>query len=293
VLNYNHVYYFHVTASEGSVARAAARLGVGVPTVSEQIRQLERELGSPLFERLGGKLRLTSAGRNAFEHTSVMFRAGERLVQSLVGEQTPPPLMLRVGISTGVARTVATDFLMPVFAIDECIPTIRSGEAADLLRDLRAHDLDLLVLESDPGQAARPGLELVAIQQVRLVAIIAREVTLSEQWEDAALVHYRPSSIYRFAVDAYLEEQDLRPRIAAETDDAFIMLSAVIRGGFTAFVPWSVARDHVATGKVAVVAEVKPADVAVHALYHKLESAAVARRAVEMLVTCAQEAERG
>jgi LysR family transcriptional regulator, transcriptional activator of nhaA len=54
VLNYNHLYYFHVTASEGSVARAAARLGIGVPTVSEQIRQLERELGIPLFEMLVG-----------------------------------------------------------------------------------------------------------------------------------------------------------------------------------------------------------------------------------------------
>jgi len=291
VLNYNHIYYFHVTASEGSVGRAAARLGVGVPTVSEQIRQLERELGTPLFERVGGKLRLTSAGRSAFEHTSVMFRAGERLVQSLVGEKTPPPLMLRVGISTGVARTVATDFLMPVFALDDCVPTIRAGECIELLHDLRAHDLDLLLCESDPGEASRPGLELVSIQQSRLVAIAPREVTLAEHWEDGALVHYRPSSVYRFPIDAYLEAQDLRPRIAAETDDALIMLAAVVRGGFTAFVPWSVAREPVSAGQVQVIAEVKPEGVSVHALYHNNESAAIARQAVEMLVKCAQETE--
>ena len=291
MLNYNHIYYFHVTATEGSIARAAARLNVGVPTVSEQIRQLERELGTPLFERVGGKIRLTSAGRNAFEHTSVMFRASERLVQSLVGHQTPPPLMLRVGISAGVARSVATDFLMPVFALDDCVPTMRSGESADLLRDLRAHDLDLLLCEADPGAAARPGLELVSIQKTRLVAITAHEVTLADRWEDAALVHYRPGSVYRFPIDAYLEEQDLRPRLAAETDDALIMLSAVMRGGFTAFVPWSVARDAVASGQVKVVAEVKPEDVAVHALYHQATSAEIARRAVEMLVKFAAEAD--
>jgi len=291
VLNYNHLYYFHVTASEGSIARAANLLDVGVPTVSEQIRQLERELATPLFERLGGKLRLTSAGRDAFEHTSVMFRAGERLVQSLVSQKSPPPLMLRVGISNGVSRTVATDFLMPVFAIEECIPTIRSGECADLLRDLRAHDLDLLLSESDPGEAARPGLELVSIQQPRLVAITRSDVTIEPRWADAALVHYRPSSVYRFPIDAYLEAQDLRPRIAAETDDAQIMLAAVIRGGFTAFVPWSVARERVASGQVKVVAEIKPDDIAVHVLYQDVGSAGVARRAVDMLVKFAQEAE--
>jgi DNA-binding transcriptional LysR family regulator len=180
---------------------------------------------------------------------------------------------------------------MPVFALDECVPTIRSGDFADLLRDLRAHDLDLLLCESDPGQAARPGLELVSIQQTRLVGITSSEVTLSERWEDAALVHYRPSSVYRFPIDTFLEGQELRPRIAAETDDALIMLSAVIRGGFTAFVPWSVAREPVAAGQVKVVAVVKPENVAVHALYHDVESAAIARRAVELLVGCAQEAE--
>jgi DNA-binding transcriptional LysR family regulator len=160
-----------------------------------------------------------------------------------------------------------------------------------LLRDLRAHDLDLLLSESDPGEAARPGLELVSIQQPRLVAITRSDVTIEPRWADAALVHYRPSSVYRFPIDAYLEAQDLRPRIAAETDDAQIMLAAVIRGGFTAFVPWSVARERVASGQVKVVAEIKPDDIAVHVLYQDVGSAGVARRAVDMLVKFAQEAE--
>jgi len=291
VLNYNHLYYFHVTANEGSIARAAAHLGVGVPTVSEQIRHLERELKTPLFERVAGRLKLTSAGRDAFEHTSVMFRAGERLVQSLVGDGSPPPLMLRVGISNAVSRTVATDFLMPMFAIEDCVPTLRSGESADLLRDLRAHDLDLLLSDTDPGTAARSGLELIAIHRQRLVAITASHVTLQERWEDVALVHYRPSSVFRFPIDEYLELMDLRPRVAAETDDALIMLSAVLRGGFTAFVPWSVARERVAAGQIKVVAEVNEHEMAVHALFPSSESASVARQAVEMLVRFAREAD--
>lgn len=293
MLNYNHLYYFHLTAGEGSIARAAERLSVGVPTVSEQIRQLERELGAALFERLGGKLRLTAAGRAAFEHTSVMFRAGERLVETLVSDKEPPPVMLRVGMSSGVSRTVATDFLMPVFALDECVPTIRSGECIELLRDLRAHALDLLLCESDPGEASRPDLELVSIQQPRLVAIVRNDTTLQERWEDAALIHYRPASAYRLPVDMYLEKNDLRPRIAGETDDAQLMLAAVLRGGFTAFVPASVARDAIVTNRARVVAQLTPEDVAVHALYHNVEAASIARQAVEMLVKYAKESDAG
>src|SRR5690242_12438938 len=104
MLNYNHLYYFHVVAAEGSVARAAERLGVTQPTISEQVRALERALGVTLFERAPSGLRLTAEGRIAYDHTSAMFRQGERLIEAL--GQSPPavPCTLRVGLGAGVAR---------------------------------------------------------------------------------------------------------------------------------------------------------------------------------------------
>jgi hypothetical protein len=65
VLNYNHLYYFYVVASERSVKAAADRLGVTQPTISEQIRLLERALGVPLFDRTPSGLQLTRSGREA------------------------------------------------------------------------------------------------------------------------------------------------------------------------------------------------------------------------------------
>jgi LysR family transcriptional activator of nhaA len=288
LLNYNHLYYFHVTATEGSVARAAERLDVGQPTVSEQVRQLERSLATPLFERTGGKLRLTDAGRQAYEHTSIMFRAGERLVKSLVGVKQPPPITLRVGIGVGVGRVVATDLLKPLFALEDCVPSIRCGEAADLLRELRSHDLDLLLSESDPGERARPDMQIVAIDHTRLVAITSAAQDPQASWADSALVHYRPSSPYRFAIDSYLDDKNLHPRVAAETDDALVMLAAVVRGGFLAFVPKAIAREAVASGKVRVLAQLA-VDAPFYALYHDVESSMIARHAVELLVDCARQ----
>ena len=80
---------------------AAEHLGVTVSTVSEQIRLLERTLGVSLFERSSGGMRLTAAGLQAHEHTSIMFRAGERLAEALGRPTGKKPLVLQV---SGVTR---------------------------------------------------------------------------------------------------------------------------------------------------------------------------------------------
>ena len=60
--NFNHLYYFHVVATEGSLAKAARRLRVTQPTISAQIRNLEQFVGHRLFDRSGRGMRLTSKG---------------------------------------------------------------------------------------------------------------------------------------------------------------------------------------------------------------------------------------
>lgn len=283
MLNYNHLHYFHVAAVEGSVAAAAERLGVTQPTVSEQVRALERALGVSLFERTPGGLKLTEAGRLAFEHTSVMFRAGERLLESL-GTGTEVPRTLRVGISSGVARASTTDFLMPLLALEACVPTIRSGDAVELLRDLRNNELDLVLVETEPVESARPGIQCVLLDRVMLVAVAPSSVTPMADWQNVGLVHYRATSAYRWDVEAYLEAKGLRPKIAAESDDSLFLVEAAARGGYVAFVPRSVARDAVAAKRLRVLAEVATSHAGVHALYSDGAGAELAQRAVEVLI---------
>jgi LysR family transcriptional regulator, transcriptional activator of nhaA len=51
--SYQHLYYFWVVATEGSIVAACKRLHLSQPTVSAQIRALERTLGETLFDRVG------------------------------------------------------------------------------------------------------------------------------------------------------------------------------------------------------------------------------------------------
>jgi len=282
VLNFNHLYYFHVTASEGAVKAAADRLGVTQPTVSEQIRMLERTLGVRLFERTPTGLRLTQPGRDAYEHTTAMFRAGERLVEALGQSSTPPAVALRVGVSAAMSRTIAADFLMPVLTVERCRPTIRTGDFNDLLRDLRAYDLDLVVGETEPLDA--PGLEVSLIHRPTLVAVAHPDIVPRDDWENLSLLEYRAAAVYHWEIDAFLREKGLRPTSMGELDDAFLMLEAVSRGGFVAFVPRTVAREAIRAGRVKVLATLAPGNAAVHAVYHAGEALEVARTAVEKLI---------
>ena len=291
MLNYNHLYYFHVAAVEGTVAAAAHRLGVTQPTVSEQLRALERTLGVSLFERTAQGLRLTDAGRLSFEHTSVMFRAGERLVESLGKDDQVVPRSLRVGLSGAVARSVTTDFLMPLLALSDCMPSIQLGDCANLLRGLRASELDLVLCETEPAEAARRGLEVATIDDTTLVAVCAPSIEPSEDWSNVNMLQYRASCSYRWEVETFLQRSGYRPHVAAEVDDSLFLLEAAARGGYVAFVPRSIARDAIANGRLCVLAKIPTAHSGVYAVYQNVDSADLARRAVEVLVQYAHAAD--
>src|SRR3982751_6579408 len=81
-LNYHHLLYFWTTAREGGVTRAAKKLRLPQPTVSEQIKRLEELLGNSLFERKGRSLVLTEFGRTIYGYADEIFSLGRELMDA-------------------------------------------------------------------------------------------------------------------------------------------------------------------------------------------------------------------
>src|SRR5258707_3319621 len=67
IMELHQLRYFYAVARAGSFTRAAEELGIGQPSLSQQIRVLEKKIGTPLFERLGRSLRLTVFGEALLE----------------------------------------------------------------------------------------------------------------------------------------------------------------------------------------------------------------------------------
>src|SRR3954465_2767128 len=116
-INYNHLYYFWVVGREGGVVRAAEELGVSTTTVSNQLKELERRLGRRLFERVGRGIRLTEAGRVAFNYANEMFALGQQLINDVEHQAAGPALRLTVGVLDVIPKPVARKLLAPVLQL--------------------------------------------------------------------------------------------------------------------------------------------------------------------------------
>jgi DNA-binding transcriptional LysR family regulator len=76
-----HLRYFVAIADAGHFTRAAKTLGIGQPPLSQQIQQLERELGTPLFKRLPRGVQLTEAGQAFVDDARRILRDVEQATE--------------------------------------------------------------------------------------------------------------------------------------------------------------------------------------------------------------------
>ena len=82
-LNYHHLLYFWRVAREGSISRACEQLHVAQPTISNQLRKLEKSIGDPLFKRVGRNLVLTETGELVLRYADEIFSLGQELTDVL------------------------------------------------------------------------------------------------------------------------------------------------------------------------------------------------------------------
>ncbi len=254
-LNFHHLRYFHTVAHEGNLTRAAARLNVSQSAVSTQIRQLEDRLGQPLFERRGRALLLTEAGRIALDHADAIFAAGEELLNTLVERPSGRRQVLRVGSLATLSRNFQIGFLKPLLGRDDVEIVIRSGALGELLRNLEAHRLDVVLANvSPPRDAATPWIShAVAEQPVSLIGTperIGRDVPFEVLLGREPLVLPTVESSLRSGVDALFDRLQIRPRIAAEVDDMAMIRLLAREGAGLAIVPPIVVTDELLSGRL-------------------------------------------
>jgi DNA-binding transcriptional LysR family regulator len=82
ILSYRRIAYWLAVVEEGSFTRAALRMHVSQPSLSQQVRALEKEVGGELLERLPRSVRLTPAGKAFLPHAQIAVRAAERAQQA-------------------------------------------------------------------------------------------------------------------------------------------------------------------------------------------------------------------
>lgn len=253
-LNYHHLHYFWAVAHEGNLTRAAERLHVSQSAVSVQIHKLEAALGHELFERRGRRLILTEAGRITLDHADAIFSLGQDLLGTLQ-EQGQDRIILRVGSQATLSRNFQLRFLAPLFDRKDVDIVIHSGNFADLMQNLEAHNLDVLLANWAPPRdaATRWVAHTLAHQPISLIGPPEDHVAgapLEDLLTGSPLVLPGRQSSMRIGFDALIDRMDLHPPIAAEVDD-MAMLRLLAREGIgRAVIPAIVVRDELESGEL-------------------------------------------
>ncbi len=238
-LNYHHLRYFWTVAKEGSLARAAAKLHVSQPSISEQIRELESAFGERLFRREGRNNKLTDAGQVVFGYAEEIFALGREMLNAVKQRPGAKELRLYVGVADSFPKLVTNEILKPVFGMPGTAHIIcREGKMEDLLAQLAAHRLDI-VLADEPASSStnfktfnhslgETGTTFCA--ERKLAAKLKRHFPRS--LHDAPALLPTENTSLRRALETWFREQELQPRIVAEFEDLALMkvMAAEVRG---------------------------------------------------------------
>lgn len=240
-LNFQHLLYFWTVAREGSVARATRVLHLAQPTISGQIKTLERTLGERLLERRGRGLVLTEVGQLVFRYADEMFAVGRELQQTLAGLPVAGrPARLAVGVSDSLPKLTTYRLLEPALTPHGSYRLLlRIGKTDALLAELATHALDL-VLADMPAVAGsvRAFSHLLGESAVTIfgTASLAERhgMGFPQSLQGAPFLLQTPNTALRRSLDQYFASAGIQPDILAEVEDV-ALLQVLGRAGLGLF----------------------------------------------------------
>ncbi|HYZ82405.1 MAG TPA: LysR family transcriptional regulator [Solirubrobacteraceae bacterium] len=227
---------FRAVAQERSFSRAARRLALSQPSVSNQVAALEREVGVRLLQRRPGGLRLTAEGEILLEHADAIADRFGLAEAQLAGAAE----RLRTRLRIGALPSALAGFVPEAIArVRERHPdtqvTFDEGTSAELSRRLASGELDLAIAYQDTTWERSEPPELVRHQLLHEEFMVALPlehrlagggpVALGDLRDDDWIAALTDGVIVRACRAAGFE-----PRLVSITHDQLAIRGLVIRG---------------------------------------------------------------
>ena len=241
---------FIEVAELNSFTRAGERLGYSQPTVSFQIRQLEQELGVPLFDRIGHTVSLTDAGREALDYAQRICNLSREMAAGTLQDR-PVSGVIRLGMADSLCYPlIARDFGSFRQEYPQIALHVYDAGTGELFRMLDHNEVDLIcTMDSRVYDTSYITAQEEAIGAHFVVSSgnpLARQkkVNLSELVEQPFLLTEKGMS-YRRLMDEKLAARSLEVRPVLETARADLICSLVAQDMGVSFLP-----DYVTEGEV-------------------------------------------
>ncbi len=254
-MDFDQLETFLEVARHHSFSRAAERRFRTQPAISAQIRAVEEEIGAKLFDRSGGKVALTAAGKLFQKYAEEALESRRRVVTALGEMEREPRGEIIVGANEGtclyVLPEVFAEFKRQYGAV---AITVKRSESSKVLENIVDNSVDFGVV-SLPVNDNR--LTVVPIHKDELVVICApghplaraKSVAIAEVVKCPLLLPQRGRT--REAIEALFDEHRLKPNISMELDSSEILKRFVAADVGVGFIARSNVKEEVQLGLLA------------------------------------------
>jgi LysR family cyn operon transcriptional activator len=241
-LEIRHLRYFLAVAEAGSFSRAADRLGISQPSVSQQMRDLEAGLRVSLFQRRGKRILLTSTGLIFQEHARALLRELENFLQEVSSE----PGRLRGTLHLGVVPVLNVPLvpeLIGMFAADHpginlIVEEVSSTEIETALEEGRMNvGLGFLTRHSPNLRYERLCTDEFALIVSESHPWSKRHVIPLSELHQQRLLQLPDSFVMRRMIDDVFRNHQIRPRTVAEINAIETLLRSLAPLNAAALMP--------------------------------------------------------
>jgi LysR family cyn operon transcriptional activator len=230
-----HIRYFIRAAELLHFTRAAESLFVSQPTLSMHIQQLEEELGTPLFDRVGRKVQLTEAGKVFLEHAERAVRELELAEEKIADLKGLASGTLQLGAILTFGQELLPTWIASFTANHPHIRmVVKTGDSDFIEENLLAGNIDLALSFVPPTSESLRG-EILFTEEVFLVVGENHKFAQKSQIQvqdlkdlPLALVGRRWTA--RRIIDAFMAENEIVPNVLIEMDDLHGLLRVASEG---------------------------------------------------------------
>ena len=230
-LNFHHLLYFWTVAKEGSVTKAAEVLHLAQPTLSSQIKKLEKSIGHDLFERSGRSLTLTESGQLVFRYADEIFGLGQELADILHNRTDEDKSRFLVGVQGALPKLVVYELLRPALeSEDEKFQVVCfEGKINELLGELALHRLDLVIADRPlaPETHVRAFNHLLGKCGVTVYGNtkLARKYrkNFPQSLDSAPMLLPTQNTSLRRLLEQWFDDNGIHPMIAHEFEDSAVL----------------------------------------------------------------------
>lgn len=246
---------FIEVAELGSFTQAGEKLGYSQPTISFQIKQLEKEMGVPLFDRIGHTVSLTDAGRDALSYAQNICHMSQEMILGSAGRREASGV-LRLGMADSLgAPLIAGHFGKFRSTYPKVALHITTGDTGALLEYLDHNEVDMICTMDD--HVYDPNY-IIANEEEICVHFVAspqnalagkERVSIEELMPQPFLLTEKGMS-YRRLMDEKLARDSREIQPVLETGRADLICSLAEENVGIAFLPDYVTEESVRNGRL-------------------------------------------